>query len=326
MVNVLRCLDLVLLMAIWVVSSLIARSSLYVSAPDLIGPAIATDLIVTALIVHWLVGLRLGRLPQWTIGVVVLIGVALTAVLIPDQTGLVMLLAGLAEIVVLAVAITRLRKLLGAAREARACGMDRADAFETGLAAALEAPRLASAIRLEAEVVWLALSGWFRRPRLPDATAAFTHHVESGWMYLAGVLLALSIVEGAGLHLILEATGHPTIAWIVTAVHLYAIVWLLGDAHGLRLHPTRVDDAHLHLRLGLRWRADIHRLRILRVQRFSGDPDDRHLSLVVAGDPNVLVQLDGPVEVRGLFGLRRRADTLLLQVDDPGGFVTSFDA
>lgn len=325
MVHVLRCLDLVLLLAIWIISSVVARSSLYASASELMGPAIAADLLVTALLVHWLVGLRLGRLPRWTAGVVVLIGVVLTGVLIREQTSLVLLLGGLAEIAVLAVAVSRLRKLLGAARAARASGMDRADAIEIGLTTALESPRLASAVRLEAEVAWLAFGGWFHRPRFPEGTVTFTHHLESAWLHLVGVLVAVSIVEGAGLHLILTSTGHSSIAWLVTAIHLYGVMWLLGDAHGLRLHPTRVEDAHLHLRLGLRWRADIHRMRILRVRRFAGDSDDQHVSLVVAGDPNVLIQLDGPVEVRGLFGIRRRGDCLLVQVDEPTGFIEALD-
>ena len=40
--------------------------------------------------------------------------------------------------------------------------------LEAGLAEALEAPRLASAVRLELEVLWLSLTGWFRKPK-PDA-------------------------------------------------------------------------------------------------------------------------------------------------------------
>jgi hypothetical protein len=325
MTHALRWLDLALLLLIWSVSTLIAQSSFYAASPHLMGPAIAADLIVTALAVHWLVGLRLGGLPSWTVAIVVLGGAALTSVLVPDQTGLVLVLAGLAELTALGVALARGRRFVSAMRTARAAGRERGDALEAGLAEALEAPRLASAVRLEIEVFWLSITGWFRKPRVPEGATAFTHHVGSSWMVVAAVLIGVSIAEGAALHVILRSTGHPNIALGLAALHVYAIIWVMGDIHGLRLRPSLVDASSLHLRVGLRWTADIHRLRILHVGHFAGEADESHLSLHVLGDPNVLLRLDAPVEVRGPFGIRRPSVWLLLQVDDPERFTAALD-
>ena len=35
------------------------------------------------------------------------------------------------------------------------------------------------------------------------------------------------------------------------------------------------------------------------------------------GTPNLALKLHGPMELHGPFGIRKRSDTLLLQVDEP---------
>ncbi|MBN2800828.1 MAG: hypothetical protein JXX28_16955 [Deltaproteobacteria bacterium] len=320
-----QLLDLALLLCLWGASLLVVRAGLYAASPGVMGPAVAVDLVLTALAVHWAVGLRIGGLPGWTAGPVLLVGVALTAALVPAQTGLVLALGALAELAAGVLALSRLRVLVREARVALAEGQPRGDAVERGLAAALESPRLASAVRLEVEVIGLALIGWFRRARVPGGAVAFTHHREAGWAVLAGALIALSLVEGGALHLFLADAGYPRAALVMTALHLYGVVWVLGDLQGLRLHPSLVDGSTLRLRVGLRWRAELHLIRVRAVERVSGDPTPEDLSLVVLGSPDVRLVLDRPVEVRGLFGLRRSGARLLLQLDDVAGFIAAVD-
>src|SRR5438132_1457589 len=84
-----------------------------------------------------------------------------------------------------------------------------------------------AAVALVLAIVGYAVAGW-RRPR-PAATR-FT--ATNGWSLYAGVFAFLCVVETPVVHLALHAW--PTAAWIATALSLYSVVWLAGDAHALR--------------------------------------------------------------------------------------------
>ena len=99
------------------------------------------------------------------------------------------------------------------------------------------------------------------------------------------------------------------------AVHLYTVLWLIGDLRALVLRPIRVEDGKLLLRIGLRWEADIPLRQIAAVERSA----PQGLKLGVLGSPNLALRLRAPAELHGPFGIRKTADVLLLQVDDPEG-------
>ena len=50
------------------------------------------------------------------------------------------------------------------------------------------------------------------------------------------------------------------------------------------------------------------------------------LRLGVLGSPNLVLKLRSPHELHGPFGIRRRSDSLLLQVDDPDGLEAALAA
>jgi hypothetical protein len=71
--------------------------------------------------------------------------------------------------------------------------------------------------------------------------------------------------------------------------------------------------------IGVRWRTELPRAAITSIVAVARAPDDAlDLSLL---DPAVLVTLREPVIVCGLLGRRRRADRLVLSVDEPARLV-----
>jgi len=111
---------------------------------------------------------------------------------------------------------------------------------------------------------------------------------------------------------------------IAAGLHLYALLWLLGDARALRNRVTRVDGHLLRLRLGLRWQADIPRAAIDSVE--IGPAPAGSLRLKILGAPNLVIRLREPTEVRGFLGISRRSNVLAVQVDDPKGLSDALEA
>jgi len=316
-----RLADLSLLAAIWCVAILTTRAAAFSAYPDLLGPAVMVDLTLTAGLAHWWLGVVRGGLPAWTLSIVLLAGVVLGMAIAPGHGTVAAVLAGLVELTVAGVAVARGRTLMATFRARRQEGWELLDAFEAGLADALESETLARAVRTEAELLWLCVAGWRQEPDLPRGGTVVTHHREAGWFGVLGALLVVFVGEGLAVHLILDSLGWRTAAWLLTASHLYGAMWLIGDAQALRLRPTLVTPDGIDLRLGLRWRARIDRATVEKVEVCSADPAADELVLAVIGPAEVRIVLREPVVVHGLFGLTRSTTRLRVQADDAAGFV-----
>lgn len=312
-------LTLVAALAWWLV-----RSPLYAAHSDILGAAVTIDLTLTAALIHIGLGVAGARLPRWTLLSVLGGGAALAHILVPESSAVGLVLALVELGLVCMVGWVGLQIYRGG-RAHRASGAGVFDAVERGLADALESEALASAAVMELRLVWLGLTGVFRR-----APEGITMHRESGWMWVSAFLVALSFLEIPILHLLVDALLAPlawlgpvwVLPWVLSAASAYGVLWLIGDAQALRLEPTRVGVDTLHLAVGLRWRAEIPRALIQAVEPAIDAEDD---DFSVFGAPNVCVQLSQPVQVRGPFGIRRETDRFTLQVDDVAGLIRALE-
>lgn len=312
-------LDLTLITLVSALAIVVASSRLMGAHPDLLSAAVVFDLVVTLAVGHWMLGVRRGGLPAWTVSIVALGGAALAGAVLPDveASGLVAALA-LVELSVGGVALLRARVLWRGVRTARAAGLTGLDALERGLAAALESAPLARAVVTELRLVWLGAFGWCRRAQ----PGGFTSHREVGWLPLAGALVGLSLIEIPIVHLLLADLVGTGVAWTVTAVSAYGVLWLWGDAQAMRLHPTTIDTDRLHLRVGLRWSATVRLSEVVAAER---TPSPAGIDVSILG-PNVRLTLRHPATVHGLLGQTRMADVISLRVDEPDAFLMAVRA
>ncbi|HEY1553923.1 MAG TPA: hypothetical protein VGF94_03760 [Kofleriaceae bacterium] len=243
----------------------------------------AIDLTATCSLAVYLLAVRRGHLPRWVLTAVALAGAIAARVLLARSHANV---ASAAAVEVLAIALV-------IARGGRVTGV------------------LADELR----VIGFAFAGW-RAPRRDPHT--FTVHRSGGWPLYAGVFVGLTLVEAPIVHLVLAAAGHPTAAWIATALSLYGALWLVGDVLALRHGGVTVGSDALELRLGVRWRGRIARATIERIERGTATAGIVDVSIVTS---NVVVTLREPVTLRGLLGRRRTATRVALSIDEPDRFV-----
>jgi hypothetical protein len=230
--------------------------------------------------------------------------------------------------------VTRMTTILRAFRAARASGVDRLSAFEHGLMAlGPHATPLARWVRLELELWGLFLWGWFLRPRVPSPATAFTHHKDAGWSAIACVFVTLIVAEGTAVHLWLSHAGYTATVWIALGLHVYGLVWIIGDAQALRVNRTCLlpgpDGAEpiLDLRVGIRARARCPISSIAAVRRGTWDsagPDERLAT--VSGPANVKIDFERAITFKPMLGATVEIKGLLLQVDDPARFEQTLTA
>lgn len=324
--------DAACLLALCGFSLAVVHSELMAERPQLVGTAVFLDLVVTTAACHWLLGVRLGGLPAWTVIPLAGAGLALSQLILPAsvvERGLLPLaLAGVVEGALLLLVALRIRTVARGFRAERQRGADGFAAFEAGLlglgAYAAPAARWA---RLELELWYFALAGWLSKAHVPAGAAAFSHHREAGWSVIAGVLALLILIEGALVHLWLESAGFELLKWLLFAGHVYGLIWLLGDAQALRLRRTLLHSVALgagspqlvlDLRLGVRARARFALSEMAEVSTGTWDearPNEQLLS--VSGPANLRIAFHTDVQLTPALRAPVRLRALLVQVDEP---------
>jgi hypothetical protein len=317
---------LLCVLALYGVSLAIARSLLLEQSPELVGTAVFLDLVVTSTVCHWLLGVRLGGLPPWTVVPLAGLGLTLSHFILPDSVvdggALPLMLAAGVEGAALLLVAVRIRTVARGFRAARSAGADAFGALEAGLLAlgAYAAP-VARWARLELELWWLAFAGWLLRPRAPAGSTTFSHHREPGWSALAAVLTLLMLIEGALLHLWLDSAGLELVKWLVCAAHAYGLIWIVGDAQALRLGRSWLEagaEPSLHVRVGVRGRGRFALSDISGVQVGSWDSAvSGEQMLRVSGPANLRISFRREVLLATALAAPVPIRALLLQVDEP---------
>ena len=312
--------------AIYVLSWWVVSTQLFLDHQGPLGLAILIDLTLTAGILHYFFGIRGAGLPAWTLLPVVGTGYALAGILAPESfrqgSLFFVLIAAAIELTAAVFVLIRISEIVRGYHRARQLDTDPWLAHERSLGDVLGYPKLASAVRLECEIFWLAVAGWFRRPVAPVGVEIFTVYKRVSWFPLVGALLFLSGAEFGMVHYFLIRAGWMLGATISLLLHAYGVLWLLGDAQALRLRPVAVSEEAIKIQIGLRWRCFLHPSQVQQVDLISeSEPDG--FSMVLMGKPNAALSLREPVEIQGLFDIRRTADRLLLQLDDRDGFANA---
>jgi len=289
----------------------------YRAAPTVIAPALLADLALGLPALGYLFLVRTGRRHPSILIPLGLLGLFLGRWWIPAEhlgvpLGLDVLAAAL-EGTLLVVLVLRLRAIRSAFRAARPRVPYPADALRHAFREVL-GERLGAVLFSEAAVLWHAVAGW-RSGSGPEAPGrAFPGHRRNAYPAVLGALLMAIVVETGAVHLLVALWSEP-VAWVLTIVSVYSVLWLLGDFNAARSMPSVLTDRTLHLRAGLRWSADIPRAGIVAIH--DTPPTETAVDLAMWGTPDFWLETREPVLARGPFGLDRRARFVGVAVDDP---------
>jgi len=287
---------------------------------ELIAGALTLILTLLVPLVYYLILVRRRAWPVITVLPVFIGSVLLAGRLIPDshhqvldrvEYGLVA--AGIALLGFLAYRAWQLRR---AYRAQAATGLD----VYAGLresAQSILGLVAGSVLAYEMTVFYYLLFGWRRAPK--DRPGSFGYHRKTVYLAIVAVVMLAVFAELFGMHLLISLWS-PVVAWIVTALSLYAVLWLIGDAHAIRLRPIRLTETMLFLRVGIRSTIDVP---LESIDEFgavnAGLPRSTpgYLKAVLLGGPNFRVELNTPVDALGPYGLTMEAKTIDVHVDEP---------
>jgi hypothetical protein len=278
-------------LAVIAVCALVLRTQRFAAAPEVGAWGVTFDLTITIPLLYWFFIVRSGRAHAVTVAPVFLVCLALAARIVPRGEQ-----QFLRDLKLLIVPIELL--LVWAIVTRRALP-----------------PVVTRVIRSELSILWHAVVAWRKKPEPVDGYPV-TFHERSGWGTIVAAFIFLIAAEGVAMHLFL-AGWSTTAAWTWTGLDVWGAMWLIGDYHALRLRRSFLTADTLHLRMGLRWSADIPLSNIASVERIQGDWKKKGvLKLAIIDDPQWLVTFHEPVIVDGIAGIRKTITAMAMLPDD----------
>ena len=300
----------------------LASSRLFERAPGLGSFGITFDLLVTIPAAFYLMVVRPRKLP-WLTLVPCVIASAWAGVLVlpPEHRELLhaaRYLIAPAELWLVGYGGLRALRLL---RSGTRPSRDVPDAVRAALREIVRFPAVADAVAAEVALFWYALLSWRARPAVAPGETAFTQHRKSGIPGIVGAVSFACVIEAVGVHL-LAAAWNPMVAWALTGLSVYGVIWLVGLGRSVVLRPTVVEREGLRVRIGALYEAMVPFDAIESVTRVRTDPANRrapgYLHAALFAAPRLMIELKEPVEARGLYGNRKRGITRIgLLVDEP---------
>jgi hypothetical protein len=197
------------------------------------------------------------------------------------------------------------------------------DHLRSALRSALRVPLMADAVAFELALLYYALFSWRAKPHIPAGARAFTAHKKSGVTALLMVAAFMTVVETSIVHLVVQRWS-TTAAWIVTALSIYGVLWIIGFMQAIRLRPILLTPTSLLVRLGMLSSVEVPYESIASITPAKYPFPDRrapgYLRAMLAGDLQFLIELRVPRRATGAYGRTREISLIGLCVDEPSEF------
>lgn len=311
-----------------VVATLFMNSS-YFDGSNVLSLAISIDLVITVPVVYFLL-IRKSTIPKTTVVPFVILGLVIGTYFLPKENQAYLDLfrvwaLPLIELSVLTYIVIKIRKVVKAYKMQKETTLDFYDALKKTCKEILP-KRLVPALSTEVAVFYYGFILWKRREL---AENEFSYHKESGTPALLGAFIFVIAIETVAVHFLLESWS-PIIAWVLTILSIYTALQMFGFAKSLGHRPIAFEKDHLVLRYGIMNEAHIPYSEIETVVQSGKELEKDKLTKTLSPlgemeSHNVIVRLKSENTLVGLYGFKKRFNTLGLHVDLPNEFVTRLE-
>lgn len=181
----------------------------------------------------------------------------------------------------------------------------------------------ASMAAAELSVWYYALLSWRKKPYVLPGERAFSYHNAGGYMsMMLGLALAFP-VEIVGVHLLISQWSVAA-ACVVTALSVYAVIWLVGDARARVMRPVAIGDDCVRLECGIQMEAVIPLSEIEKAcvtERDACDlPKEDALNFGTFYKANLWIITKRPVLARTITGTKQ-VRAIGISIDDPKAMI-----
>ncbi len=149
---------------------------------------------------------------------------------------------------------------------------------------------------------------------------SFTYHKKSGKL-MTILFCTIILTESIGSHLLIQKWTLIG-AWVVTFSSVYLIFFLIAHYKASACSPLTVDKNGIHINNGFIYSHFIpfKEIKSINETTFSSNLKDKKVLYINAmgqlGSINLILNLDHPLETKGIYGIKKQFDTIALEIDE----------
>lgn len=235
-------------------------------------------------------------------------------------------LSGLVSIAIAALVFDYLKvsQFLVALKDQEASQCSHELAIQAALANTVRSPLILKVLGTELLSLYYAFFANFDRSSVTSRNMLFSY-TKSSNAHDVFLFVALSQLPFLPfIHVLLETRKGPGVAWVVSLLTLWSVIWYLAQVEAVRFRQIELTDEKLKYRFGLFWTADIplSQIRTVRIIDVTEEIDDTDLfSSPLGSKKNVMLEFEAPVCFTGPYGIRKRNNKAAISLDNPGRFL-----
>ncbi|WP_409292535.1 hypothetical protein [Peribacillus sp. SCS-37] len=180
----------------------------------------------------------------------------------------------------------------------------------------------------ELSIFYYSLFSWHKQVKITQGMP-FTYHRKTSTIAVYVMLIHATVVESIGLHYFLHQWNEIA-AYILLFLNIYGVLYFIGEIQASRLTPYILDDQRLYVQTGLAKSMDIPLDNIKQFKNYEG-PDkftklesrtlfDARAADFIVEKPMFELVLKKEQDVTLMFGLKRKVNRVVLNVDEPQSF------
>ncbi|MEE1131450.1 MAG: hypothetical protein UHX00_07515 [Caryophanon sp.] len=173
---------------------------------------------------------------------------------------------------------------------------------------------LLHALQQEVLIVYYAVFGWRKQ-----APSGYTLYKQSMYVPVMIMILHAVVLEAVAFHWLLH-DWMPIVAYMLLALHIYSVIFVLADMQAMRLNPTVYRNNTWYVSFGLLKRTELHRdnMKAIHGNMTVEKSDIVYFQAPTFGEeaPHFIVELHEPQPVQFMMGMKKTVRYIGIQADD----------
>ncbi|MBT2680264.1 hypothetical protein J7E38_14720 [Bacillus sp. ISL-35] len=172
------------------------------------------------------------------------------------------------------------------------------------------------------------LFSWKKKVKI-DHCMAFTYHQKTSVNAVYIMIIHAIAIESIGLHYFLHG-WNPIISYILLFLNIYGILFILAELQATRLTPFLLTEDHLLLQTGFSKSMHLPLNNIKEIKQYDGPEKfsrkeqaevfDARVPDLIQEKPMFEILLHQPQDVQLMYGMKRKVNRIVLNVDEPDAF------
>jgi membrane protein YdbS with pleckstrin-like domain len=172
------------------------------------------------------------------------------------------------------------------------------------------------------------LFSWKKKVQI-DHGMAFTYHKKTSVNAVYIMIIHAIAIESVGLHYFLHS-WNPVVSYILLILNIYGILFMLAELQATRLTPFLLTENHLLLQTGFSSSMHLPLSNIKEIKRYEGPEKfsrkeqkelfDARVPDLIQEKPMFEILLHEPQDIHLIYGFKRKATRIVLNVDEPDVF------